>query len=197
MNVKYLEINAHPEVEPEDSNFVLNKAINRLHGLFRSQEIHAGIDLPHSTDTSLGDTIRIFGREPVLNAVLNNTGIQELQRRRMIKLQSVKDIPEGAKKIRVKRIRNRDNNELLKKARRKREYLLSKGVDPETVGSIQTLKAQKRNREQLPYFLIEKNGRKHSVFFTWTTINEEASWSEAGFNSYGLSSNLAGYAYRF
>jgi len=197
MNIKYLEIKAHPKVEPEDFNFVINKTINRLHGLFRSQEIRAGLDLPRSTDTSLGDKIRVFGREPVLNAVLNNAGIQELERRTMIRLQSVKNIPEGARKIRVKRIRNKDNNELLKKARKKREFLLSKGAQPEVIDSIQALKAQKRNREHLPYFLIEKDGRKHSVFFAWAAVDEEASWSEAGFNSYGLSSNPAGYAYRF
>ncbi len=197
MSIKYLEINIHPEVEPEDFNFVMSKTVSRLHGIFRSQEVRAGLDFPLATESSLGSRLRVFGRTPVLNAVLNNSGIHSLQRRRMISLEPVRDVPENARKIQLKRVRNRDKNELLKKARKKRKHLLAKGVDAGEIESVITLKAKRRNRERIPYFLVEKNGRKHSVFFKWEMAPEDMEWSEYGFNSYGLSSNGRGCVFRF
>ncbi|GEM_PF-2653466 len=197
MEPKYLEINLDPKVDPEDVNFAVNKAINRLHGIFHSQKIRAGIDLPLATSKYLGTKVRIIGRQAVLNAVLNNAGMRELEKRRMIRLQGIEDIPQNARRIQVKRVRNKDNNELLKKARKKRNHLISKGVDPKELDSVQTLKSRMQNSEQLPYFLIERNNKKHSVFFDWKQITQDITWREDGFNSYGLSSNINGFAYRF
>lgn len=197
MKVKYLEISAHPKTAPEEWGFVLGKAISRLHGIFRSQDIRGGIDLPLATDTSLGPKLRVFGREPVLNAVLNNTGIRELGQRKMIRLGTVEDIPGEARKIRLRRVRKKGENELLKKARKKRNHLLAKGIAPEQIASVQTLKARMKIRDRYPYFLIEKDGKKYSVFFRQESTDNDTDWDEEGFNSYGLSSGSKSYAFRF
>jgi len=197
MDVKYIEIDAHPKAEPEEWGFVLSKAISRLHGIFRSHEIRGGIDLPLATEVSTGSKLRVFGREPVLNAVVNNAGIQDFQKRRMIKLGPIQSVPEDAWKIRVRRVRKKGEAELLKRARRKRQFLLNKGVDPKEIKSVQALKAQGRSKERRPYFLIEKDNGKYSIFFKQDTAPEDAAWSEDGFNSYGLSSNERGVVFRF
>lgn len=197
MKVKYLEISAHPKAEPEEWGFVLSKTLSRLHGIFRSQDVRGAIDLPLATETSLGSKLRVFGREPVLNAVLNNTGIRELEQRKMIRLGSVEDIPEDARKIRLRRVRKRGENELLKKARKKRNHLLGKGVAPGQIASVQALKARMKIRERYPYFLIEKDGKKYSVFFRQELTDNDTAWDEEGFNSYGLSSDSRSYAFRF
>ena len=197
MDIKYLEIDASPEVEPEEWGFVLSKALTRLHGIFRSQEIRGGIDLPLATKTSTGSKVRVFAREPVLNAVINNAGIQEFQKRHMINIGPIRQVPKDARKIRMKRVRKKGETELLKKAQRQRQFLLNKGVDPKEAKSVQTLKAEARDQTPRPYFLIEKEDGKYSIFFKQEPAPEDAAWNEAGFNSYGLSSNGQGVVFRF
>lgn len=195
--MKYIDFSLHEFAEPEDANFILNKAVNRLHGIMRSQGLNMGIDFPESTPKGLGDRLRVFGVKEDLSRVIENPGICELSSRGMVRMSDILEIPENSQAVRLKRVRRKGHNELLKKARERRQFFIDKGNSPDSLPSVRSLAAKYRDESLCPYMLIEREARKFCLFFRRELISGNGAPSLEGFNSYGLSSDTSAYVFSF
>lgn len=72
--MKYFEVRIRVDVT--DNNFILNKIINRIHGMIRQHKLNIGFSFPqYNEDNSLGNIFRVFGNLENLECVVNNEGL--------------------------------------------------------------------------------------------------------------------------
>lgn len=201
----YLEVTLPPWVDHADWNFILNKVVNRLHGVLRSSGFDFGLDFPDITSEAdspngLGKKLRIFGKTEELEQLLQNTGIRDMVDKHMIIHSELTQVPDKAQEYRVSRVRQLGRRALAKKVQKQIAFLRNKGVQNNNLPSFEELK-RRFTKTDNPFLLIERGGKTIPVFFTISKMvspeNPKKETPGNLFSTYGLSSCNDGVVYRF